>query len=88
MIEGSSCKERKLSLRTLVGLRVLTSRSTSVLSMKPGRFPLAAGLRFVGEEAEEEEYVEESTDCTAKVAKDASHSKDHGKRHGGGLGIF
>ena len=53
MIEGSSCKERKLSLRTLIGLRVLTSKRISVLSMKPGRFPPAAGLWYAEEEEEE-----------------------------------
>lgn len=72
-MEGSSCNERKLSLRTLIGLRVLTSRRTSVLSMKPGRFPLVAGLWYV----EGEEYGEESTNCTTKAANDASHKGDH-----------
>lgn len=74
-MEGSSCNERKLSFRTLIGLRVLTSRRISVLSMKFGRFPPIAGLWY--EEEEEEEYGEESTNCTTKAAKDASHKEDH-----------
>lgn len=53
MIDGSSCKERKLSLRTLVGLRVLTSRRISVPSMKPGRFPPVGDLWYALEEEEE-----------------------------------
>lgn len=53
MIEGSSCRDRKLSLSTRIGLRVLTSRRISVLSMKPGRFPALAGLWYA--EVEEDE---------------------------------
>lgn len=84
MIEGSSCNERKLSLRILIGLRVLTSRRISVLPKKPGRFPPAAGLWY----AEEEEYEEESTICSNRMVKDAIHWEDRGDTHCEDLGIF
>lgn len=80
MIEGSSWRERKFSLRTLIELRVLTSRRTSVLSKKPWRFPATAGLWYVEED--------ESTDCTIKIINDASHREGHGNTRGEDLGIF
>lgn len=80
MIEGSSWRERKFSLRTLIELRVLTSRRTSVLSKKPWRFPATAGLWYVEED--------ESTDCTIKISNDASHREGHGNTRGEDLGIF
>lgn len=79
MIDGSNCKERKLSFRTLIGLRVLTSKRMSVLSMNPGRFPAAPGLWYVVEE--------ESTECTSR-ATDANHREQPGMRHCDALGIF
>ena len=83
MIEGSNCKERKLSFSTLIGLWVSTSRRISVLSMNPARFPAAptTGLWYWEEE-------EESPACTTR-ATDASQREEQGTEHCGALlGIF
>ena len=79
MIEGSNCKERKLSFSTLIGLWVSTSRRISVLSMNPTRFPApTTGLWY---------WEEESPACTTR-ATDASQREEQGTEHCGALGIF